>query len=226
MEIANAYEVLSDEDARKRYDMYGKGGGGGFGGFNRGGGFGGGSHTFNFGGGGRSAHDIFKEAFGDEDPFADFEKEFAKSEARNGGMGGGPRVRMGGMGGASTSFSSSFSFSMGGGATTTQRSETRIDSSGRRVTKTVKTGANGETEAEMELDDGQGNVRSRKVSTDGKKKDSKPASLDDKEARAGDNSKPDKEPEAPPQTEEDEKPKKKKKTKKKKKKASSADADL
>jgi len=39
-EIANAYEVLSNEDARKRYDMYGKagmGGGGGGGGFGRGG---------------------------------------------------------------------------------------------------------------------------------------------------------------------------------------------
>jgi DnaJ-class molecular chaperone len=58
--------VLSNEEARKRYDMYGKAGvgGGGGGGFGRGGGggFGGGgggnTHTFNFGG--RSANDIFK----------------------------------------------------------------------------------------------------------------------------------------------------------------------
>ena len=204
--------------------MYGKagvgGGGGGFGRGGGGGGFGGGSHTFNFGG--RSANDIFKDAFGDEDPFADFEKEFAKG-SQGGGSGGGPRVRVGGMGGASSSFSSSFSFSMGSGGgaqRTMQRSETRIDGSGRRVTKTVKTGPNGETEAEMELDDGQGNVRSRKVAADEKK--AKPESLDDKEAKSSEPpadpaKEKEKEPETPPPAgSEGEKPKKKK-TKKKKK---------
>jgi hypothetical protein len=52
---------------------------------------------------------------------------------------------MGG-GGSSFSSSSSFSFSMGGGGgaqRTMQRSETRVDSSGRRVTKTIKSGPNG-----------------------------------------------------------------------------------
>jgi DnaJ-class molecular chaperone len=224
--------VLSDEQARRRYDMYGKAGvgGGGGGGRGGGGGFGGGggnTHSFNFGR--RSANDIFKDAFGEEDPFASFEKEFAKGSEGGGGGGmgrGGARVRMGGsMGGASSSFSSSFSFSMGGGGgvqKTMQRSETRIDASGRRVTKTIKTSRDGKTEAEMELDDGKGNVRSRRVGADGDKEEAKPASLADKEAPPA-ASKPTKEPETPPT----EGKKRKSKTKSTKgNKAKKADADL
>ena len=70
--IAEAYEVLSNEDARKKYDMGGKdalkpenqqqqhrGAGSPFG--------------FNFG---RSAQDIFKDAFDGKDPFENFEEFF------------------------------------------------------------------------------------------------------------------------------------------------------
>lgn len=65
--IAEAYEVLSDDEARKKYDAGGKdalkpenaqrGGGGGS------------PFNFNFG---RSAHDVFKDAFGGKDPFENF----------------------------------------------------------------------------------------------------------------------------------------------------------
>jgi|EP01047_Picozoa_sp_COSAG01_P078577 hypothetical protein len=67
--IAEAYEVLSNEEARQRYDEGGKealkpenqhrGGGGGF--------------NFDFG---RSANDVFRDAFGGKDPFENFEEFF------------------------------------------------------------------------------------------------------------------------------------------------------
>ncbi len=180
-EIANAYEILSDDNARKRYDMYGKdglgggGGGGGFGDFGDWGDFGGGE-TFSFNFGSRSAGDIFADFFADEgeDPFADFDNW--------GDFGGGSMgMGMGGMhmGGASSASSFSFSFSSsGGGKQTFSRTETTIDANGRRVTKTVKGGSETETEAEMELDDGRGNVRSRRANAAGQKERA-PKSLDD-----------------------------------------------
>ena len=66
--IGEAYEVLSDEGRRRQYDQFGSGGGPGGGGRGPGGpgGFGGFHH--------KSAEDIFKEFFGDEDPFANFDK--------------------------------------------------------------------------------------------------------------------------------------------------------
>jgi len=73
-EVAEAYEVLSNEESRRKYDQFGHdgptGGGGGF----DFGGFGG------FGGGFKDPKDLFKEMFGDKDPFADFSKFFDNIE--------------------------------------------------------------------------------------------------------------------------------------------------
>ncbi|XP_071480947.1 dnaJ homolog subfamily B member 6-B-like isoform X1 [Diadema antillarum] len=81
-EIAEAYEILSDEKKREVYDRYGLDGlqrhsaGGGHGGFNDFGDFGrmGGFH-FEF----RSPDDIFREFFGTSDPFSAF---FGESRRR------------------------------------------------------------------------------------------------------------------------------------------------
>jgi len=83
--IAEAYEVLSDPNARANYDRYGRDGpgSGGGGGFGSGWNFGrkkGSKH--------KSAEDIFKQAFGGKDPFANmadffdvFEEDFVVNDA-------------------------------------------------------------------------------------------------------------------------------------------------
>eukprot|EP00444_Apocalathium_aciculiferum_P029332 CAMPEP_0183420718 /NCGR_PEP_ID=MMETSP0370-20130417/26629_1 /TAXON_ID=268820 /ORGANISM="Peridinium aciculiferum, Strain PAER-2" /LENGTH=384 /DNA_ID=CAMNT_0025604621 /DNA_START=43 /DNA_END=1197 /DNA_ORIENTATION=+ len=77
-EIAEAYEVLSDPERRKTYDLGGDpsqpvgGGGGGGGGSGDFGGF----QGFGFGRGFKDPNDLFKEMFGNSDPFADFSKFF------------------------------------------------------------------------------------------------------------------------------------------------------
>ena len=68
--VAEAYEVLSDDAARKRYDQYGKAG------LESGGGGGGGHPGFHF----KGAEDIFKDFFGGKDPFEAMEDMFKDGE--------------------------------------------------------------------------------------------------------------------------------------------------
>jgi DnaJ family protein B protein 6 len=176
------YEVLSDESKRAAYNRYGwagleagggrgGGGAGGFGGFaSSGGGFGGFHDPF----------DIFAQAFGGRDPFADFfDTGFASPRGGGGAQGQRPGQRSqggsmfgggmfgggmfggggdpfgGGMmsmggGGFSTSFSSS---SMSSGAGGRSVSTSTVIQNGKRVTKRVTREADGSVHTEEFEDD-------------------------------------------------------------------------
>ena len=188
--IAEAYEVLSDKDARSKYDAIGKGGFGTAGGFDfkdfqrrRPGGF---KH--------KSAAETFKEFFGDKDPFADFDKFFedvtttettdasdattGQQQRRRGKTRGttadeARRAAAGsssfGRGGAAGSFgsmgggSSSFSFSFSNSRTGQKMSsETKTDKSGRRVTKTLRSDG---TSTEATLEESFGGMTTRRTGT-------------------------------------------------------------
>lgn len=79
-EVAEAYEVLSNADRRRQYDS-------GSGDFAQG--FAQGGFDFgNFGSGFKDPKDLFKEMFGSEDPFADFNKFFQDVQFEEFGTGG------------------------------------------------------------------------------------------------------------------------------------------
>ncbi|XP_057680475.1 dnaJ homolog subfamily B member 6b isoform X1 [Corythoichthys intestinalis] len=172
-DIAEAYEVLSDENKRNIYDKYGKQGlsaGGG------GGGGGGGSHNNHFGGFGftfRNPEDVFREFFGGRDPFADFftndplnefvghTRHRGATRTRTGGsglldFGGFPFDSgfnaFGDMGSGFTSFSSSFGSSGGGGMGNFKSVSTSTKFiNGKKIT-TKRTVENGQERVEVEED--------------------------------------------------------------------------
>jgi DnaJ family protein B protein 4 len=128
-EVSEAYEVLSDEEKRKVYDMYGedglKGGMGDSASAGFPGGFPGGGFTFRSSGGptgGSTFHDpsfIFQQFFGTSNPFEAEGADFGGG-GMGGGMGGGhPFASLfgAGMGGAGHPFAS-----MGGGGRGASRS--------------------------------------------------------------------------------------------------------
>eukprot|EP01006_Ploeotia_vitrea_P061976 TRINITY_DN7979_c0_g1_i1.p1 TRINITY_DN7979_c0_g1~~TRINITY_DN7979_c0_g1_i1.p1 ORF type:complete len:236 (-),score=37.83 TRINITY_DN7979_c0_g1_i1:77-784(-) len=155
--IAEAYEVLSDDDKRRQYDS---GGMDAFSGSNE--------EHFHF----TNPDDIFKQFFGDEDPFAslfadlgDFggfggfgtqkQKRNKKKKKRGGGgFGGfgdfGDFGGFGDMGGGAEFFSSSFS--TGGGFASTSTSTKTVYVDGKRVTRktTTTTKPDGTTETRVE----------------------------------------------------------------------------
>ena len=158
-EVAEAYEVLSDDEKRRQYDSVG--GIPGFGGGGRGG------RGGPFGGGFRNADDIFKDFFGTSDPFADFEKIFERMDAAGdggfGGGGAGPFASMfgaafGGMGGGGFG-------GMGGSSTFSFSSSTMTSAGGKTVTKTMRssTDSSGRTTRSASLEESVGGKRTRRV---------------------------------------------------------------
>ncbi|CAL8293565.1 unnamed protein product [Lota lota] len=169
-EIAEAYEVLSDGNQRNTYDRYGKEGLSG-----RSGG-GGGHYQARFSGGGftfRNPEDVFREFFGDADPFADFfnddplqgfflgdlrghqrgvTQSARGSHCHSFGLGFDPGFssfgQMGGVG--VSSFSSSSFGSRGGGNSKSVSSSTKFIN-GRRIT-TKRIVENGQERVEVEED--------------------------------------------------------------------------
>ncbi|XP_019378374.1 PREDICTED: dnaJ homolog subfamily B member 2-like [Gavialis gangeticus] len=146
-EIAEAYEVLSDQQKRDVYDRYGKEGlvGAGTGGPQADAGVP--EFPFTF----RSAYDVFREFFGGRDPFAEFFDDVLPfSEMR------GPSSRPPGPGhffspfpASSDFFSSSFGSNAGVGFRSVSTSTTFVN--GRRIT-TKRIVENGQERVEVEED--------------------------------------------------------------------------
>mmetsp|Transcript_15887 Transcript_15887/g.20893 ORF Transcript_15887/g.20893 Transcript_15887/m.20893 type:complete len:226 (-) Transcript_15887:767-1444(-) len=137
-EIAQAYEVLSNTESRRQYDL-----GGGSKGF---GGFGNGQRSdFTRSGNFRDANDIFKDFFGSSDPFANFDKLF--EDMATGSMGGFN------FGGGTFSFSTTTMTTGSDGTTTTKTVHRSTNSDGRtRHRASVEESRNGRTTRRLERD--------------------------------------------------------------------------
>lgn len=155
--IAQAYEILSDDSKRKQYDRQKNNSGFDFDDF----------FSHSHGGGGFNANDIFKEFFGGRDPFADmFRNDGFGSFGSFGGFD--DDFFSGGFGGGGASYftSSSSTFGVGGGG----RSESTsiyYDSSGRKVTKKSVT-VNGKTTTTETVEGGTGAQTGRLTQGEGR----------------------------------------------------------
>jgi curved DNA-binding protein CbpA len=130
-EIANAYEVLVDSDSRATYDQHGAAGTGTAAAGQKSAQKGGDSSGFKF----SSANDVFRQVFGDEDPFQDFQSDLHPPLLRE------PAGRH------RHTRRSSTQISFGpGGVINMAQEETIVDDAGRTVTRRVQSqlGARGQ----------------------------------------------------------------------------------
>ncbi|XP_061697022.1 dnaJ homolog subfamily B member 2 isoform X1 [Syngnathoides biaculeatus] len=149
-EVAEAYEILSDQGKRDAYDRYGSDGirrsgssnsdlSSDFPGF-----------TFTF----RSPDEVFKEFFGGQDPFSSFFDDFSSFGGSSSRLGPSRFFSFPSAGAEFTSFSSLGGFhdmgSMGGGNFKSVSTSTRVINGKRTTTKKIK--ENGQERTEIEED--------------------------------------------------------------------------
>uniref|UniRef100_A0A7N4NYZ8 DnaJ heat shock protein family (Hsp40) member B2 n=1 Tax=Sarcophilus harrisii TaxID=9305 RepID=A0A7N4NYZ8_SARHA len=140
-EVAEAYEVLSDEHKRNLYDRYGKDGLSGAGSESPWAGSGGFTFTF------RNPEEVFREFFGGQDPFADFFDDLGPGQ---GMLHARAFFGFGSPFSAHPAFASAFSFSPGAHSLRSVTTSTAFVDGHRVTTRRIR--ENGEERVEVEED--------------------------------------------------------------------------